>query len=69
MSLYLVQFDGGCRYVEAGSFTKAIALWNAAMVDEFGTDGTGWTGTDEPESVSLIHEDVVIRVPDNQVIR
>lgn len=58
MSVYLVQFDGDNRIVEAPSFTEAISAWLRAMRVEWGDD---YDGTEQPESVSLIDEEPVIR--------
>jgi hypothetical protein len=61
MKLYLVQYDGECYYVEATDFGDAIGLWRAHVRRAWGAD---FDGTEEPESVALMHEDAVIRAED-----
>lgn len=61
--VYQVTFDGGQRIVEAESFRDAIIEWNAAMRREFEDqpNNGGWTGYDDPESVTCINDEPVIR--------
>ena len=61
MKLYMVQFDGGQRYVEAESFGEAVRKWREQMLAEFGGPGSGWEDDAEPEGVTLIDDDPVIR--------
>lgn len=58
MKLYQILFDGSHRWVEAESFGKAVAKWLQAMKTEWGSD---WEGNEEPESVTLVHDEPVIR--------
>lgn len=58
MNLYHVQFDSQTYYVEAGSFADAIILWGRHVSVLWGDD---YDGTEEPESVALVHDEPVIR--------
>jgi hypothetical protein len=58
MSAYMIQFDGQTRVVDAPGFTEAIEAWHEAMQIEWGDD---YDGTEQPESVALIDDDLVIR--------
>lgn len=58
MNLYLVQFDNQPYYVEASNFGDAIAAWKRHVAQAWGQD---YDGTEEPESVALIHDEAVIR--------
>jgi hypothetical protein len=57
MFLYLIQFDGEPYYVEAKSFTAAIIAWGAHVSKEWGN----YDGTEQPDSVALVHDSAVIR--------
>ena len=58
MKLYMIQFDGQRDYVEAESYGAALKAWHAHMMIEQAPD---WDGTEEPESVALVHDEPVIR--------
>lgn len=58
MKLYMVQFDGQQYYIEAESFRKAIEAWRRHVAVLWEED---YEGTEEPESVALVHDDPVIR--------
>lgn len=58
MSLYLVRFDDMPTYVEAPTFSEAIALWDVHMAKEQGAD---WDGNEQPEEVVLVHDEAVVR--------
>jgi hypothetical protein len=58
MNLYQVLYDGQHYYVEAESFTAAIGLWKIHVSMLWGED---YDGSEQPESVALIHDDPVIR--------
>ena len=60
MKVYQVRYEGGDHVVEAESFGLAVVLWRAAMIAEFGPD-SGWDSTSEPESVTCIGDEPVIR--------
>lgn len=60
MRVYFVKSDGEERVVEAASFSRAIAVFNAAMLAEYGAD-SGWTHDSEPESVQIISDEPVVR--------
>lgn len=60
MSLYLIQYDSEPYYVEARDFHRAIRTWTQHVKILWGTD---FDGTEEPESVALVHEDAVLREP------
>jgi len=56
--LYHVQFDNESYYVEAPSFALAIEAWKRHVAALWGAD---YDGTEEPESVALVHDEPVIR--------
>ncbi len=58
MNLYLIQFDAQDYYVEASDFTRAIESWKIHVSRMWGAD---YDGTEQPESVALIHDDPFIR--------
>lgn len=58
MNLYRVLFDGQEFYVEAESFAVAVSLWTGHVRDIWGSD---FDGTEQPESVQLMHDEPVIR--------
>jgi len=58
MNLYLVQYDSVSYYVEAPSFAHAIDLWERHVAAIWGSD---FDGTEQPESVALVHDESVIR--------
>lgn len=58
LGLYLIQWDGGSRYVEADTFGQAVALWLEAMKAEWGED---WRPDDEPESVTKVDDCPALR--------
>lgn len=58
MKLYHIQFDGQSYWVESNCFGNAIIRWQAHVKIEWGDD---FTGEEEPDSVSLIHDEPVIR--------
>ena len=58
--LYRVEFDGGFRHVIATSFGDAVLKWRNRMIADFGP-GSGWDDSSEPETVSCVDDDEVIR--------
>jgi hypothetical protein len=58
MSLYHIQFDNQPYWVEAENYGKAITAWRQHVAVLWGTD---YDGTEEPQSVALIHDEPVIR--------
>lgn len=58
MKLYQIMFDGEARFVEAESFAAAIEVWKQVKAIEWGED---YDGTEEPESVSLMSDEPVLR--------
>lgn len=60
MKVYLISCEGESRIVEAESYGRAVTIWTAAMIREFGPD-SGWTTDTEPESVELLSDEPVIR--------
>ncbi len=60
MKLYHVQYDSVSYWVEAASFAAAVEQWKRYVAQEWGTD---YDGTEEPESVALIHDEPVIHPP------
>jgi hypothetical protein len=52
MKLYHLQADGESFWVEAESFTAAIAAWRAYV---------HYQANEEPDSVQLVHDEPVIR--------
>jgi hypothetical protein len=58
MNLYHVQYDGESYYVEASKLAEAVELWKQHVKGMWGDD---FDGTEEPESIGLIHEGIVIR--------
>lgn len=58
MNLYHVQFDGQSYWVEAGDFGTAVILWKGHVKDLWGED---YDGTEQPDSVHLVHDEPVIR--------
>lgn len=63
MLLYLVQFDAQDYYVEAPDFPAAIELWKVHVAKLWGDD---YDGTEQPESVALVHDEPVVRVANNE---
>lgn len=61
MNLYLVLYDGQPYYIEARTFPGAIDTWRQHVAEEWGED---FDGTEQPESVALVHEKAVIREPE-----
>ena len=61
MNLYHVQFEGTSYWIEARDFHGAINAWTAHVAKEWGTD---FDGTEQPESVALVHDSGVIREPE-----
>ena len=59
MSLYRVEFEGGVRHVEAGSFANAVIVWRSWIIGEFGPD-SGWDQNSDPDSVTRIDEESVL---------
>ncbi len=57
MKLYHIQFDGQSFWVEAESFRLAIVQWGEHVKILWGDD---YDGTEEPESVHLVHDEPVI---------
>lgn len=57
MNLYQVTFDGDPKWVEAENFTKAIHLWREFCKE----DWDEYTGHEQPDSVTLVHHEPVIR--------
>ena len=58
MNLYLIQFDSQPYYVEAEDFPAAIEVWKVHVAHLWGDD---YDGTEQPESVSLVHDEPVVR--------
>lgn len=58
MRLYHVQFDGQSYWIEAESFGDAVFKWKRHVAVLWGTD---YDGSEEPESVHLVHDEPVIR--------
>jgi len=58
VSLYHAQFDGESYYIEARNFHGAIDTWKRHVAKAWGQN---FDGTEEPESVALIHEEAVLR--------
>ena len=58
MNLYHIQYDGQPFYVEAPSLGAAVLAWRDHVKAEWGSD---YDGTEEPESIALIHHQPVIR--------
>jgi hypothetical protein len=58
MKLYHIQFYGESYYVEAPSVAVAVERWKAHVQADWGPD---YDGTEEPESVALVHDKAVIR--------
>ncbi len=52
MKLYHVQYDHESYYVEAPSLPAAVETWKRHVA---------YDGTEEPESIALIHDEPVIR--------
>lgn len=57
-NLYHVRYDGQDYYVEAHCFPVAIGRWKNHVKKLWGRE---YDGTEEPESVALVHEGPVIR--------
>lgn len=55
--LYHITFDASNFYVQARDYTDAIRLWKEHVAVLWGDD---YDGTEQPESVSLIHDEAVI---------
>ena len=60
MKLYEVRYDGVTWYVEAPSFGMAIAAWEHRVACLWGSD---YDGDEEPDSVTLVHHEAVVRMP------
>lgn len=58
MKLYRIQFDSISYFVEAADLGQAVAAWREHVKVEWGTD---YEGTEEPQSIELIHDEPVIR--------
>ena len=58
MNLYHIQFDGQSWWIEARNFQGAIDAWTREVAKEWGED---FDGTEQPESVALVHDGPVIR--------
>lgn len=58
MRLYVVQNEGESHYVEAPSLAGAIEAWKRHEAELWGEENDE---TEEPESVTLVHEGAVIR--------
>jgi len=58
MKLYHVQFDGASFFIEAENYADAVAIWKAHVKVLWEND---YDGTEEPESVHLIHDEPVIK--------
>lgn len=56
--LYHVQYDHVSYWVEAISFAQAIDRWKRHVKVQWGAD---YDGTEEPDSVHLVHGEPVIR--------
>lgn len=57
--LYLIQYDSVNYYAEAADLAKAVEAWKAHVKIAWGDD---YDGTEEPESIALVHEEPVILV-------
>lgn len=58
MNLYMIQYDGQEDYVEAGNMGAAVEIWERA-----GKADRDFDGTEQPESVALVHDAAVLRAP------
>lgn len=58
MKLYHVQFDSQSYWIEAENFGTAVALWGRHVAKDWGPE---YEGTEEPDSVHLVHDGPVIR--------
>ena len=58
--LYHVQYDGQSYWIEAVSFAEAVELWKRHVRVLWAQD---YDGSEEPESVHLVHDEPVIRKP------
>lgn len=58
MKLYCILFDSRRYHVEAESIAKAVEYWRRHVAVEWGDD---YDGTEEPESIALVHDEAVIR--------
>ena len=59
MKLYHVQFDGQSYWIEADSFANAVLVWKDHVRQVWGVD---YDGTEEPESVHLVHDEPVLKM-------
>lgn len=66
MNLYHVQYDGETYYVEAVCLGNAAKLWKQHVKELWGVD---YEGTEEPESIALVHDSRVIRAENFAEIR
>jgi hypothetical protein len=62
MKFYEVTSDGDTRVVQANSMQEAIMGWAKVMCLEMGPR-SGWTLSDEPDSIRLISDGSLIVVP------
>lgn len=58
INLYLIHYDHQPYYVEAENLASAVERWKAHVKVVWGDD---YDGTEEPESIALVHEEAVIR--------
>lgn len=58
MKLYDIMYDAQHYYVEACNYATAVDLWTRHVEQLWGTD---YDGTEQPESVRLVHDGDVIR--------
>lgn len=58
MKVYRIDYDNQPYIVEAPDLGAAVQAWKKHVAVAWGSD---WDGTEEPESISLIHDEAVIR--------
>ena len=59
LNLYLLIYDDEHYYVEAPRLNEAVSIWKKHVEKYWGDD---YDGTEEPQSVQLIHEKPVVRL-------
>ena len=59
IKLYHVQFDWQSYWIEADSFANAVTVWKDHVKELWGTE---YDGSEEPESVHLVHNEPVLRM-------
>ena len=58
LKLYLIHYDHQAYYVEAENLVNAVGKWKEYVKLDWKED---YDGTEEPESIALVHEAAVIR--------